>query len=249
MVKLTEALGTKYFCISWETALSACLQSALDAGEEVDISEARFVPSCAEILNRFNLKGLAIVKGTPYMMATLEENRRRAAISAEMYPDVLKLPTNADELTPSILNLPKCAKMRIDSALCLKKAYLAYVAAVCVCRPDVDLFFDNASCAVMEYLHNLLIKAEGHGKWWILKRGVLTSIEVDSSTGMYDMGEFGIMDEQSMRTRFKAVPYEFGTKNMAREWKSQLGYAYTTIINSFKQEERNTLYGLLSEEE
>lgn len=219
MVKVTTELNSKYIDNTRFAALSRLLDKALETGDTVDISGAKFAPICANLLSPAYNSGVKIVGGPKLMMEILEENKRRSLISEQDYPNVITLPNSSfDDAINYINDMDASKKWRIDDSSVSDQYYCLFVALILLMRDDVEVYLDKMAYYIINMIHNYFATIDGNGKYYCICNGDVRVVEKNSSNGKYDMGEYGFVDEEQFRIRFKAVPYAYGTEPFPEEW-------------------------------
>lgn len=219
MVKVTKELNSKYIDSTRFTALSRLLDRALETRETVDISDAKFVPKCANLLSPAYNSGVKIVGGAKLMMEILEENKRRYAVTEADYPNLIVLPTTSfDDATDFINDMDATKKWRVDCSKNGDPYYCAFIALILLIRNDVEVYLGTMAYYVMDMIHSYFANIDGYGKYYCICNGDVRVVERDTDTGKYDMGEYGLVDETQFRIRFKAVPYAYSNCEYPEEW-------------------------------
>lgn len=218
VMKLTDKVGTKYIdktCISrLERALAECKEK----GITLDISGAKFVPVCAGLLSPAYNDGVDIIGGTELQHKLLEENKRRSLLSAEAYPNVIQMPSDYDSLLPSIKAIDESLKWRLDDSKIADPYYIMYAALVVMLRPEMEIFTSMCLETIITLMSSYCQTMTGYSKYHCIINGYCYTVEKNAD-GLFDTGVYGLVDDETLHLRFKAVPYEFGTANVYKEWR------------------------------
>lgn len=251
MVKVTSELKSKYIDSSRWKALSDLLERAKQENETLDISDAHFVPKCANLLTAAYCSGLKIVGGPKLMMELLEENLRRSKVSVNDYPNVIKLPDESfKDAVDYINNMSADLKWRVDPDKRGDIYYITFVALIVLIRNDLEIYIDPLAYAVIDLIHKLFINIDGKGKYYCISNGDVRVVTREADTGLYDVGEYGKITEEQFRIRFKAVPYAFGNEEYPSEWeKPVLKPLLNRLHNKYSSNKGKSLYAFIGGKE
>lgn len=219
MIKLVDAVNTKYLTTNWCSAVIDCLNT----GEPIDVAGAHI---CRDVMGKLltaAYQGQTIIDSEDAERSALfEENKRRGEL-ARTSPNLtlLPLPHTAEEVVQSIQELDATKEYEVRNSQ--DKAEVAYAILVQMARPEIKLHLQSAVSEVFRAISAALFPNPHRWDEFYLLTG---NTFVTTTVGEADYTEFVSGNI--------VVPTEFGRKCLVHcpEWQSCL----SRTLSTFQQE-------------
>ncbi len=210
VIKLSDALGTRYVINALTGSLRSVFDSAVASGDSVDFQGCKFGPDAVMMLQEYYAILDMCNTTDSYLDGILKNNCERSRTEPEPYESLnLRDIKSIDTYMRLVEELPQGAKYKPEVSLSriLDKVTLILLIMT---RPDVEFDIRSCSSDVYDYVRDAwLSNAEHHDKYYELIPPD-TVLHLPDADGYFGSQTYGYQREASFIRNRIVLPWEFG---------------------------------------